>query len=510
MSNAFSNRVGLTIEEGIANALSVSSGVSTHNIGLLTERERGLANPTLITSLKEDVKYFGGHSANKYSSHVVENLFNNCGGFPVNIYQCRVVGEGSTPAKATVKGTIGGGQSDLFTVIAGRQGQQDVGDWGNELSYKLASTSSPSEVTLQVYYQGYLVETFKQSYSATNILGKALIDLIADVNKRSEYVYIIPNGVTEESVVSELSAIGILTGGVYIKPTKADFMPKYHQVTEEALGMAKFDAIDVQIIACPEIFDIDFVQSCATFAENNSKLFVFNMPYLATESVIESYYSALVTSGVSAVAGYLEWAQVTYDTNGSKVWIPSIGYVLGSAYVRKVGLYNGQVWTPPAGTETYAKGVHSFTHQDITEDKRGRYTKVWRCNTIKYIQNVGFCVWTSRTYSNNQLFESIHIRLETIWILANLEVRNASWMQKILSPTMVKSIVGDNKIWFKNLYENGGIEQSISFDDAVIINMEISKENRKDGELDIYWIPPECLEHLHIRVSRNDGVLINN
>ena len=68
----------------------------------------------------------------------------------------------------------------------------------------------------------------------------------------------------------------------------------------------------------------------------------------------------------------------------------------------------------------------------------------------------------------------------------------------------------DNLIWFKNLYEQGGIEASIPFEDAVIISVETLKENRKEMELEIAWIPPECIEHIHIKVSRNDGVLILN
>lgn len=88
--------------------------------------------------------------------------------------------------------------------------------------------------------------------------------------------------------------------------------------------------------------------------------------------------------------------------------------------------------------------------------------------------------------------------------------RNQDALQKLITPSMSKKLRIDNLIWFKNLYERGGIEQSIPFDDAVVITVEQDKANRKEVTMDIAWIPPECLEHLHIRLNRNDGILILN
>ena len=42
------------------------------------------------------------------------------------------------------------------------------------------------------------------------------------------------------------------------------------------------------------------------------------------------------------------------------------------------------------------------------------------------------------------------------------------------------------------------------------ITDESLEKIRKEAEMDIYWIPPECLEHIHIRMNRNDGILILN
>ena len=615
MSNAFKDAVGVTIEERVTNAFNYGDNTSTRNIGLLVDRERGIENtPVLINNLKEDSKIFGGHGTDKYSSYVVETLFNNSGGYQANVYQIRVVGEGSVSASNTVKNAnpnlqsmttqttqnasatqaqidvttianVGIGDSftyelvvmdgtaktfthtevaettlasdlvtkfkdalelffadltlvptvytsgnsftvtsqvnqtmtstssstnnateeAIFQVYAGRFGKKDKGTWGNNLRVRVYPIGHPNGSAdgykMEVFYKGYLVETFISD-------GTDWQTLINKINLLSEYVMAIPVDLSVSLTLGVFDAS--LTGGVYVAPTEADFTPRYHEVTQEPLGMQLFEGVDVQVVACPEIFSTSFAKECEDFARANMKHFVFNMPYMATESTLESYYNALFTNDQSFASGYGNWVEVPADNIGNKIWIPAIGYVLGAGYVKKAGLYNNDVWTPPAGVETNAKGIYRITHDTVSDATLSRYIKKWRCNMIKFIKNVGFCIWSSRTYSTNALFESIHIRLETNWMLDILLNRNQDALQKIITPSVTKKLRIDNLIWFKNLYERGGIEQSIPFDDAVVITVEQDKANRKEVTMDIAWIPPECLEHLHIRLNRNDGILILN
>lgn len=509
MSNAFSNRIGVTIEEGITNAVSIGSNVSTRNIGLLVERERGVAGKAiLVNTLKEDRKIFGAHRKDMYSSYVVENLFNNSGGYPVNLYQSRIVGAGTLPAVATLSID----SEEVAKIYAGSFGEKDAGNWGNDLKvrvYAVATNNNPNGTMMEVTYKGYIVERyFARADDADGYLSSGHFDVMEQANKLSQYIMC--EILETEDTVVDVTYDLTLTGGVYISPTDAEMTPSYDVVTGEPKGMATFDSVDVQIIACPEVFSIAFARACEDFCRVNLKHFIFNMPYLATEDVVASYTADLMTPDQSFASAYLEWCEVPADLDGNKIWIPQIGYVLGAGYIRKAGLNNGDVWTPPAGVETNSKSIYKFTHQDLNNDKKSRYVKVHKCNVVEYVNNVGFCIWSSRTYSTSELFESIHVRLETNWLLKNIENRNKKFMQRIISPSMQKSIQADNLIWFKNLYERGGIEQSVAFSDAVMVTVTQSKENRKEVEMDIAWIPPECLEHIHIKLNRNDGVLITN
>lgn len=624
MANAFTNRIGTTAEETVTNAVNLGSDVGVRNIGLVVDRERGIVGkPILVNSPKEDVRIFGGHSPNRYSSYVVENLFNNTGGYPASVSQVRVVGAGSLASSVIVRNTAQGSQTisvqtlqvatstlkqkdevfiggtieigdrfiisltgtddvggtptsyslscnfiatttliadaisglksaldaaivaeglvtppivavvggkiqiedavanspitvipssvnsthdvEIFKVSAGREGQEDVGDWGNDLRVKVYpighANGSTEGYLLQVFYKGYKVESFTSKASD----WKTLAD---DVNKRSEFIAI------EEIDFSEPLDLWVfdsaLSGGVYVAPTNNDFAPKYNSVTQEPEGLALFEGQDVQLLGCPEVVDATFTKLCNDWCSKNLKFYVFSMPYLATESVLESFYNTLAVPDQSFCGGILNWLEVPADSQGNKIWIPAIGYWLGSGFIKKCGLNNGYVWTPPAGIETTAKGVFRITHDTLTEDKMGRFVKKWRCNVIKFVKGNGFCIWSSRTYSTNTLFESIHVRLQTNWLMTVLPMRYDKFIQKLYTPTLKKSAEIEGKLFGKDIYEKGGLEASIAFEDNWIVEMSVDKNNRKEGEVDVWWIPTECIEHIHLRLNRNDGVMIMN
>ena len=618
---AFQDSIGVTSEEKVTNAITLGSNISSRNIGMAVERIRGVENvPTLTTSLKEDVKIFGGHSPNMYSSYVIESLFNNTGGYSANIYQVRIIGENCVAAASTIKNASANTQSlvsstsqnssgsqgqisklvagnvevgDQFTVTisgtddlggtptafnhtytytavagegvaeiiaalkadldtflatltdtygaviasnelvisgpnnapftltggttneatseailkvtAGRFGKSDKGDWGNDLkviTYPIGHVNGSEEgYRMDVYYKGVRAEQYTSN-------GNEWTSIIDGVNQRSEYIMLTAVDTTKALTLSPSEAV--LTGGVYNAPVEKDFEPYYTEVNQEPRGMAIFGGANVQIIACPEITSLNFAQLCNAFAEKHKKFFVFNKPYLATEAMLQTYYNGLLSSTQSYCSGFKQWMQVAADRDGNRIWIPVLGYVLGAGYVRAAGLNNGDPWTPPAGDETVAKKIFAFTDSDIEDTTLSRYVKKWKSNMIKFIEGTGFVIYSTRTYSTNQLFESVHIRLQTNWIIKNLEVRNEKAMNKLITTTAATKMRLDNLIWFKNLYEKGGIEDSIDFEDAVIIETEVSKENRKEMSLNISWIPPENLEHIHISLNRNDGILILN
>ena len=606
--------IGITTQERIGNALNLGSNLNTRNIGLLMERERGVAlRPTLVTDLKEDLLKFGGKNPTMFGPHVMEQIFNNTGSFAANVYGARVVGAGSlaafvkvedappsdqqfitntvqvatstqphiSEAKAinpnvgdtynisirlasdpvgsailfsfvaastsaadvitgikalwdasvpattiatvvansdileitgvnnneihvVVTSAVNGGVSngDIFNVIAGQEGQADVGTWGNDLAIRVYPigdpNGNPTNYQFEVYYLGFLVETY---------LKPTWEELAQDVNIRSAYVLM--EEISYAIPLTQGVFIANLASGVYDAPIDSDFLPRYHPVTQAPSGMAVFEGVDVQILACSEVFNVQMAKECMDFAEVNKMFFVFNMPYLATETILKQYKTSLVATDPSFGASILNWCEVSTDDGGT-IWVPYIGVLLGSAYIRKAAANNGFAWIPPAGTETRAKGILRITHDNLTDVTASRYAQVHLCNIVKFIPNIGFCVWTSRTYSSNLLFHSIHVRLLTNWLIQVVAIRNTEFIQKLNTPALKNQITVSNLLFFKDLYEKGGIEQSIAFEQAVVIKVTTNKDDRKNVDLDIAYVPPETIEHLHITLTRNDGILVLN
>jgi phage tail sheath protein FI len=302
--------------------------------------------------------------------------------------------------------------------------------------------------------------------------------------------------------------VGSLSGGVYVKPDEQDFYPDYDTVTGAAKGMAMFENTEARILGCAEIFTVNFIRECRDLCEKLKRFFVFNAPYLATEQVAEQYNNVLVGSDASFVAGYLNWGEVM--DGSSKVWIPCLGYVLGAGYVRKSEMQNGYAWIPPAGVETTSRGFLRMTHSDLTDAQINRYVVGFRMNVVRYITNVGNIIWSSRTFSANPLFESIHIRLMTNWLVEMLPIRNQRFLQRLGTPSLIKEIYADNYVFMRDIYEKGGIENSLDFEESCVINVEIDKNIRKEVDLEISWIPTECTEAIRIKLNRNDGVLLLN
>jgi hypothetical protein len=600
---AFNDRVGVTIEESISNAFTLGSGVSTRNVGLLMETERGVPNkPVLFNSLREFTRMFGTKQSSMYSAYVVESLFNNLNGYPANIYGVRIIDPTSEAATVVLKNqfsniqefehitlqvatatqpqidqlkpknvdigdvftvTINGGTADthtavstdpdavvtalvtaigttsgvtataspdghyliltaddddtpftavaaatnnntvnepIATVSAAYQGALDPGTWGNDLRIRVYPKDDPQGAKgaylFVVYYKDKQVEQFT---------GATWAELFADINARSEFVMVDTTDLTKDLTHGVFA--GSLSGGTYEAPTEEMFEPAHDDVTFEPQGLAIFEGVDAQILACPEVFSTNFTAACEAFCRDNRRFFVFAAPYNATESVVEQYNNVLTTGDASFCAGYLNWLEVP-AVGGGVAWIPPTGFVLAAGYVRKSGAENGVAWSIPGGIGTVGRGFSRITEDAMSEDKIGRYAKKWSMNVIKYVPNVGPCIWTSRTYSANPLFQSIHIRLETNWLMETLLIRNARFVQRLNTPSLQREMLTDTRMFMRNIYDQGGVENSVPFDTAVVIEVITSKEDRKNVEETISWIPPEQVEHIHLRLSRNDGVLL--
>lgn len=303
---------------------------------------------------------------------------------------------------------------------------------------------------------------------------------------------------------------GQLSGGIYIAPAEAEFYPVSDPI--EPTGLACFDGVDVQIIATTEYNTLSMALVGRDYcADRKDAIFVANLPFSPSEQIVRSYSNQLQNANTSFIAGYNCWVK-TSDDNGGYVWVPSTGCVLGAGFVRVPSQQGDFIHIPPAGHGSAFVDVVDILPRLVTQEVLNRYTRDYTVNSVVYQERLGFFIMTSRTYSTNPLYHSIHIRLQTSYYIRALQ-NNLGWaLQRPNTPELKKSLQIACRTFFLTEYANGALERSVKFEEACVIICDQTNnpasQDRKELNMDIDWIPTEVAEAIKISLNRNDGILL--
>lgn len=561
--------VGLTISEGIANGQTAYKEPSKRNIGLLGQFVRGASfSPQRITSMEDFNVIFGGQSASFFGPGIVKSIFDEAGEAPVTMYVARVTGTGDVVANGAANLT----DSATMNVNAGYKGVDDPGTWANGIQVSLYSYSSRVKdmFTLLVNYKDkqeqYNYGTLSEIQVAVNKVSKYVtIEFSKEIEK---LVFVSITGtLTATTSSNSITGVGTkfttdlsvgsviydsngkmigtvaaitsdtqltlasramtavtadaakkrddkvytatLAGGVDGEVTESDFYPV--ESTTDPKGLACLDGYDVQIIACTEFHSLSMAKVLNEYLKDKSNpIGIVNLPLNADEGTAELYAMDLQTNNTSFLAGYLGWCKVP-DENGNPMLIPAIGPILGAAYVRTPYLQGDFIHIPPGGIDSLFKNVLEVIPARLSQASINRLVQQFSCNIIQYVENTGYYVGSSRSYSTNELYMSIHVRMQTSYYLRALNSKMRFLEQKPNTPELKREALVELNTFFKTEYDNGALERSVDFDQAYQGICDRSNnpsgQDRKLLNIDVLWIPTECTESVHITLRRNDGIL---
>lgn len=562
--------VGLSIVEGVANGASAQKDPSKRNIGLLGQFIRGAAfTPTKITSMEDFNVIFGGQSASFFGPGIVKSIFDEAGNAPVTMYLARVVGSEAVVANGVATLT----NEATMNVSAGYKGVDDPGAWANGIKVSLYSFGSRTRgmFTLIVKYgdkqEQYNYATLAEIQTAVNKVSKYVtIEFSKEIDKQSftsltgsvtvttsskeikgtatkfkselkvgDTLYVHGGGKigTVGSIASDTSLTLVsfaltsasssqvdklnnnvwaatLAGGADGTVTENDFYPVVSATNPK--GLACFNGYDVQIIGCTEYHSLKMAKVLNEYLkERKGPIGIVNLPLNADEGTAELYANALQTSGVSYLAGaYLGWVKIP-DNNGNAMLIPAMGPILGAAYVRTPYLQGDFIHIPPGGTDSLFNNVLEVIPARLEQSTINKLVQQLSCNIIQYAENIGYYVGSSRTYSTNALYCSVHIRLQTSYYVRALNSTMRFAEQKPNTPELKREMLVKLRQYFKTEYDNGALERSVDFDTAyqgICDNSNNpSGQDRKLINVDVLWIPTECTESIRLSLQRNDGVL---
>ena len=561
--------VGLTIVEGVANGATAYKEPSKRNIGLLGQFVRGGAfSPVKITNLEEFNNAFGGQSASFFGPGIVKSIFDEAGNAPVTMYLARVVGSSSVVASGT--GSLSGDAT--MAVKAGYKGKEDPGVWANGIEVSLYSYSSRVKgmFTLVVTYGGkqetysygtlseiqtavnkvskYIViefskeieqltyknitgtvtattssnevtgegTTFKTDLAVGNVLydsSKKIIGTVASITSDTKLVLTSKamNAVTSATVSKRDDKVytASLSGGVDGEVQESDFYPI--ESTTDPKGLSCFDGYDVQIIACTEFHSLSMAKVLNEYLKTRKNpIGIVNMPLNADEGTAELYALELQTNETSFLSGYMGWCKIP-DENGNPVLIPAIGPILGAAYVRTPYLQGDFIHIPPAGIDSLFKNVIEVIPPRLSQASINKLVQQFSCNIIQYVENTGYYVGSSRMYSTNNLYSSVHVRMQTSYYLRALNSKMRFLEQKPNTPGLKREALVQLNQFFKTEYDNGALEGSVDFNQAYQGICDKSNnpptQDRKLLNIDVLWIPTECTESIRLSLQRNDNIL---
>lgn len=564
--------VGLTIVEGVANGATPYKEPSKRNIGLLGQFVRGAGfSPTKITNMEDFNVIFGGQSASFFGPGIVKSIFDEAGNAPVTMYLARVVGADSVVANGVVSLVDGA----TMSADAGYKGKDDPGTWANGIEVSLYTYGSRVRdmFTLIVKYgdkqEQYNYSTLAEIQNAVNkvskyvtiefskeiekLVFKALKGTVTTSTSSNEVIGVGTSFTTElavgsvlydnsatKKIIGTVAAItsdtkltlasraltavtstainkrddrvytAVLSGGVDGEVLESDFYPI--ESATDPKGLACFDGYDVQIMACTEFHSLTMAKVLNEYLKRRKNpIGVVNLPLNADEGTAELYALELQTNTTSFMAGaYMGWTKVP-DENGNAMLIPAIGPILGAAYVRTPYLQGDFIHIPPGGSDSLFKNVLEVIPARLSQNSMNKLVQQFSCNIIQYAENLGYYVGSSRSYSTNDLYSSIHTRMQTSYYLRALNAKMRFLEQKPNTPELKREALVELNQFFKTEYDNGALERSVSFDTAYQgicdKSNNPSTQDRKLLNIDVLWIPTECTESVRINLQRNDGIL---
>lgn len=563
--------VGLTITEGVNNGVSPFRDASKRNIGLAGQFNRGGAfKATKITSMEDFNVIFGGQNDAFYGPRIVKSIFDEAGDAPVTLYLARMVAVTAKAATATVN--LDSGSSVTMMVNAAYKGTPDPGAWANGITVTLYSYGSlvRDMFSLIVQYktntpEQYNYGTLAEIQDAVNKVSKYVTvtfngeiekmkfkDVTGTVTANTSSNEVTGSGTTFTSLkvgnvlydsngklVGTIAAIASATkltltsraitavegaavkvredktfvaklaNGVDGEITENDYKPG--GTTDSPTGLAAFDGFDVQIIGVTEYHSLSMAKVLHAYCkEQKNAIGICNLPLNADEGTAELYAMEFQTSGISYLCSYMEWCTVP-DDSGNPVMIPVMGPVLGAGFIRTPYLQGDFIHIPPAGIDSLFNNVMEMIPQRLSQTVINKLVQQFSCNIIQYVENTGYYIGSSRTYSTNDLYKSIHVRLQTSYYVRSLNSKMCFLEQKPNTPELKREALVEARNFFKTEYDNGALERSVDFDTAYQGICDKSNnpntQDRKLLNIDILWIPTECTESVHISLLRNDSVL---
>jgi phage tail sheath protein FI len=388
-------------------------GVSTATAGFVGITSKGrVGEAVLVTNWSQFVNEFGGFINDSYLAYAVRGFFENGGSraYIVRAVHYDVDGDTGTYTKT----------SDVATtqLLAGTEPVLNVdaksdGTWGNDIKVEVLKGEAVDKFTLNVYYKGTLVESYKEVDMET----------IEIETKTSSYIEVIVKG---DTVPDETPKTALVGGKDGIRDmTDEDY--KY--------SLKAFDAVQVNLIAIPGVTSIGVQKGLFDYATARGDVFaVTEVPMGLGVKEARDYVVKEANLSTEFGAIYYPFIRVSdpigLGKNPTKL-IPPSGHIIGA--IARTDNSIG-VWRAPAGTDVKLLGTIGLEYN--ISDAEQDILNPENINAIRAFDGEGICIWGTRTLSGGE-YKYIPVRRLVIFIEQSLK---ANMLWTVFKPN-------DEKLW---------------------------------------------------------------
>ena len=405
------------------------------------------------------------------------------------------------------------GNTEVATIWAGQKGKKDPGDWANytqssggvqtagvRVAYQKPVAGNSNKHTLVVtYVKGSSIYT--QTHAA-----QTLSELFEIVNRDSDYVTIQKR--SDQAIAVNQTVR--LSGGIYSAPVEQDYYPVPDDSAPKGLAVLDTE-FTIDTIVCPEITTQSMAQVMQVYTSNRSDVHaLFTPAFGASTPAVESLAQALSTSTLESARLSIihAWARKADEVN--ELWIPWTAVTIGAGLIRKRNAQGQEANIPAAGTDAPALNV-SDHFPKLSPASIDRLALNFNVNCVVFKPKYGRYQFTSRTTSSNELYISQSVMYGTDFIVRILRENFDNLGQNISSPEFWSIAIQKLNNLGTDLYRRGYLERSVPQDTSWKIISDTSNnpvtQSRRERNLDVQYVPAECVETVTIRLNRNDGVL---
>lgn len=411
---------------------------------------------------------------------------------PTNAAATQMTGGGTT-----VKATMVLSPTATNSVLkAGYLGTDDPGAWGNSL-YLTWTPTPGDEDARDLLIERLVSGSYLSVESWTGLKISDWYTKINDPSTGSQYIRVatiqnFPNG--------NLTRLNLTSGADGDATSITEFTGSQASKT----GLYAFDSIDLQIITCADLIDPAFANILDTYAQAQGAVAVYTATYGASLATLGTTWSSLLLKSKSSLAMYRGWARVL-DENGSYIWIPPVGHVIGGGYLRRMnnkGIYPN---VPPAGLDISLNDLVELEVPSYNTADLNTLVHTYGFNPLMFVTGRGFVIRTSRTMSTDSRFYSVHIRRSLNFITDTLN-QSLNWLeQEVNNPSTRARAVIVLSTFFADLYSAGMFDQTYGFNGSVAIKCDAQNNTaqiiaQRSMVIDIQLVFAEVAESITVNL----------